>query len=327
MDDLNDLALFALVVEHGGYAAVERSLGIPKSRLSRRVAALEDSFGVRLLQRSTRRFAVTEVGQQVYRHARVMREEAEAARQAVDLLSREPRGLLRVSCPVALAQQQLAVLLPQFLRQHPKVRLQLQVSNRRVDLIDEGIDIALRVRTRIDDDPGLIVKRFGTIRELLVASPNYLGVHGAPQHPGELTRHVLLSMFDEPGVQRWELIDEAGSSTRIEHEPRVAAKDFPLLRRLAEDGFGIALLPETVCADLLSNGRLQRVLPGWDMPLGVCHAVFASRRGMLPALRAFIDHLDANLPCLLSASKAGAVHPEALAAAGKPAKLSPRPAG
>lgn len=295
-DDLNDLALYALVVENGGFAAVERVTGIPKSRLSRRVAALEDSFGVRLLQRSTRRFAVTDVGQQVYRHARAMREEAEAARLAVAELSGEPSGLLRVSSPVAIAQVQLAEVLPAFLARYPKVRMQLLVSNRRVDLIDEGIDVAIRVRNRIDEDPGLIVRPFGSIRELLVASPGYLGLHGEPAHPSELATHSILSMIDEPGLQRWELHDADCNVGRAEFEPRVAAKDFPMLRQLALNGLGIALLPETVCRDLLDGRHLHRVLPGWDLPLGICHAVFATRRGMLPALRAFIDHLAAEIP-------------------------------
>jgi DNA-binding transcriptional LysR family regulator len=302
MDDLNDLALFALVVEHAGFAAVERVSGIPKSRLSRRVAALEDALGVRLLQRSTRRFAVTEIGQQVYRHARVMREEAEAARLVVAEHTGEPSGLLRVSCPVAIAQVQLAAVLPAFLARYPKVRMQLMVSNRRVDLIDEGIDVAIRVRHRIDEDPGLIVRTFGSIRELLVASPGYLGLHGAPEHPAELAGQCILSMLDEPGLQRWELFDADGRPARVEFEPRMAVKDFPLLKRLALDGLGIALLPETVCAEALQRGHLRQVLPGWDLPLGICHATFASRRGMLPALRALIDHLAAEFPRLLSSA-------------------------
>lgn len=295
-DDLNDLALYALVVEHAGFAAVERVTGIPKSRLSRRVAALEESLGVRLLQRSTRRFAVTDVGQRVYQHARAMREEADAARRVVAELSDEPAGVLRVSCPVALAQMQLATILPQFLVRYPKVRLQLLVSNRRVDLIDEGIDVAIRVRTRLDDDPGLIVKAFGGTRELLVASPNYLGVHGTPQHPDDLVAHSVLSMIDDNGPQRWELRHEDGRVARVEVEPRVGAKDFPLLGSLALHGLGIALLPELVCAELIEGCKLQRVLPGWDLPMGITHAVFASRRGMLPALRAFIDFLADELP-------------------------------
>ncbi|WP_343226494.1 LysR family transcriptional regulator [Pseudomarimonas salicorniae] len=309
MDDLNDLALFALVVEHAGFAAVERETGIPKSRLSRRVSALEESLGVRLLQRSTRRFAVTDVGLQVYRHARAMREEAEAARMVVAELSGEPSGLLKVSCPVALAQVQLAEVLPAFLARYPKVRLQLMVSNRRVDVIDEGIDIALRVRNRIDEDPGLIVRQFGATRELLVASPGYLGLHGEPTHPSELAGHSILSMIDDPGTQRWELHNSEGRTARVEFEPRVAAKDFPTLRHLAMHGLGVALLPETMCQEQFERNHLQRVLPAWDLPLGICHAVFASRRGMLPALRAFIDHLAAEIPRTLPRQGQGGSQP------------------
>ena len=173
MQDLNDLYYFAMVVEHGGFAAAERALGIPKSRLSRRISQLETDLGVRLLQRSTRRFAVTDVGMSVYRHAQTMLTEAQAAREVVDRLSAEPRGVVRVSVPVALAQQQLPKLLPKFLDQYPKVRLQLHIGNRRVDLINEGFDVALRVRARLDDDGSLVMRSFGQIQEMLVASPKY----------------------------------------------------------------------------------------------------------------------------------------------------------
>lgn len=307
-DDYNDLALYALVVEHGGFAAVERETGIPKSRLSRRVTALENSLGVRLLQRSTRQFGVTEVGQKVYRHARAMRDEAEAARNAVEQVVGAPRGVLRLSCPVAIAQQQLARVLPAFLQRYPDVKLQIQVSNRKVDLIDEGIDLALRVRTRVDDDPGLIVRPFGSICEVLVASPAYLGSHGDPTTPEDLAAHSILSMGEDPGVQRWDLQDASGDKARVEFQPRVAAKDFPMLSQLALEGLGIALLPQMVCAHWLASGQLRRVLPGWDLPLGILHAVIATRHGMLPALRALIDHLAETLPATLDVMPQGGSH-------------------
>ena len=193
MQDLNDLYYFAMVVEHGGFAAAERALGIPKSRLSRRISQLEGEMGVRLLQRSTRRFAVTDVGMSVYRHAQTMLAEAQAAREVVDRLSAEPRGLVRVSVPVSLAQQQLPRLLPRFLEQYPQVRLQLHVGNRRVDLINEGFDVALRVRSRLDDDGSLVMRSFGQVRELLVASPGYLDRAGRPADPADLAAHVTLS--------------------------------------------------------------------------------------------------------------------------------------
>ncbi len=305
MQDLNDLYYFAMVVEHGGFAAAERALGIPKSRLSRRIVQLETDLGVRLLQRSTRRFAVTEVGQNVYRHAQAMLSEAQSAREAVERLSVEPRGVVKVSCPVALAQQQLAGLLPDFLLMHPLVRLQLQVSNRRVDLINEGFDVALRVRTQLNDDGSLVMRSFGQIRELLVASPAYLDAKGRPTLPQELAEHLTLSMSEDESRQRWELHGPDNVTARVDIQPRLMGHDFPLLMEVAKRGLGIALLPETVCAEAIGRGELEPVLPDWSLPQGICHAVFPSRRGLLPAVRVFIDFLAQRLPPLLEATRSG----------------------
>lgn len=305
MQDLNDLYYFAMVVEHGGYAAAERALGIPKSRLSRRVSHLEGELGVRLLQRSTRRFAVTEVGQNVYRHAQSMLAEAQSAREAVDRLSAEPRGLVRVSCPVAIAQQQLAGLLPEFLAAYPDVRVQLEVSNRRVDLINEGFDVALRVRSQLNDDGDLVLRTFGHVRELLAASPRYLARRGRPQAPANLATHVTLALAGDEIRQRWDLHGPDGRIERVDIQPQLMAHDFTVLRAAAVSGIGIALLPETFCADQVRTGELELVLPAWSLPQGIFHAVFPSRRGLLPAVRVFIDFLAERLPPMIEASRLG----------------------
>lgn len=301
MQDLNDLYYFALVVEHGGFAAAERAQGIPKSRLSRRISQLENELGVRLLQRSTRRFAVTDVGQSVYRHARSMLAEAAAAREVVDRLSAEPRGIVRASVPVNIAQQLMPKLLPDFLARYPQVRVQLHVSNRRVDLINEGFDVAIRVRSKFDDDGSLIMRSFGQIQELLVASPRYLKGAGRPTEPEELSEHTTMTMAEDEVRQRWEL-QRNGETRRIDLKPRISGFDFPMLMSLAKRGLGITMLPETVCADAVHNGELEVVLPEWRLPQGVCHAVFASRSGLLPAVRVFIDHLAEYMPSLLEQS-------------------------
>ena len=303
MQDLNDLYYFAMVVDHGGFAAAERALGIPKSRLSRRISQLETELGVRLLQRSTRRFAVTDVGTSVYRHAQTMLAEAQAARDVVDRLSATPRGVVRVSMPVSLAQQQMPMLLPEFLALYPEVRLQLHISNRRVDLINEGFDVALRVRSKLDDDGSLVMRSFGQIQELLVASPKYLDGMGRPRDPDELAEHVTLSMGEDEARQRWELHGPDGAVRQVELRPRVAGFDFPMLRSLAWQGVGITLMPETLCAELVRARELEVVLPDWRLPQGICHAVFASRRGLLPAVRVFIDFLAEKLPPLLEAAQ------------------------
>lgn len=307
MQDLNDLYYFSAVVEHGGFAAAERALGIPKSRLSRRISQLETELGVRLLQRSTRRFAVTDVGQSVHRHAQSMLAEAQAAREVVDRLSAEPRGLVRVSVPVGLAQQQMPALLPEFLARYPQVRVQMHVSNRRVDVINEGFDVAIRVRTRLDDDGSLVMRSFGQIQELLVASPQYLKRAGRPVEPEDLREHITLSMNEDESRQRWEL-QRDGETRRIDLKPRVAGFDFPMLMALATRGLGITMLPETLCAAAVRSGELEVVLPGWRLPQGTAHVVFASRRGLLPAVRVFIDYLAEKMPPLIESSRLDCQH-------------------
>lgn len=303
MQDLNDLYYFSAVVDHGGFAAAERALGIPKSRLSRRISQLETELGVRLLQRSTRRFAVTDVGQSVHRHALSMLAEAQAAREVVDRLSAEPRGMVRVSVPVGIAQESIPKLLPEFLAKYPQVRIQMHVSNRRVDVINEGFDLAIRVRSKLDDDGSLVMRSFGQIQELLVASPAYLERAGRPRDPDELNSHTTMSMGEDEARQHWELQGADGQVRRIELKPRVAGSDFPMLMSLARQGLGITMLPETLCADAVRSGELEVVLPAWRLPQGIAHAVFASRRGMLPAVRVFIDFLAEKLPPLIEASR------------------------
>jgi len=303
MNDLNDLYYFAAVVDHGGFAAAERALGIPKSRLSRRISHLEEELGVRLLQRSTRRFAVTDVGTSVHRHAQSMLAEAQAAREVVDRLSAEPRGVVRVSIPVGIAQQSMPQILPEFLAKYPEVRVQMHVSNRRVDVINEGFDVALRVRNKLDDDGSLVMRNFGLIQELLVASPKYLDRAGRPRDPDELHEHVTLSMNEDEVRQRWDLQGTNGEMRRIDLKPRVSGFDFPMLMALAKQGLGITMLPETLCADAVRSGDLEVVLPEWRLPQGIAHAVFASRRGLLPAVRVFIDFLAEKLPPLLESAR------------------------
>lgn len=287
------------MVEHGGYAAAERALGIPKSRLSRRIAQLESDLGVRLLQRSTRRFAVTDIGHSVFRHAQAMLASAQAARDTVDRVSSTPRGLVRVSVPVTLAQEVMPRVLPQFLERYPEVRVHMHVSNRRIDLINEGFDIALRVRARLDEDGSLVLRGFGESRELLLASPGYLDQHGRPGVPADLKDHAVLMVNEDESHQRWVLQGPGDAVENVELKPRLVGFDFPMLKRLAMSHLGITMLPEIVCADAVRSGELEVVLPDWHLPQGIVHAVFASRRGLLPAVRVFIDHLAEAVPAAM----------------------------
>ena len=296
MAPLEGFYYFTQVVDHGGFARAARALGIPKSRLSRHVMALEARFNVRLMNRSTRRFAVTEVGQEVYRHATAMLAEADAALEAVEFARAEPRGTIRASCPVALAQSALAPMLPEFLAKYSAIRLQLHVSNRRVDVVREGFDVALRVRSQPSGEDGLVMRTFGRSDELLVANPAYLARAGTPASPEELRERDTLDYGGELDRGPWELVGAAGESVRAEHTPRVLCHDFVVLRAAALAGLGIAKLPESVVREDLKSGALQRVLPDWNAPQGIVHLVFPSRRGLLPAVRVFIDFLAERLP-------------------------------
>ena len=296
MQPLEGFYYFTQVVEHGGYAKASRALGIPKSRLSRHVAALETQLNVRLVNRSTRRFVVTDVGHEVHRHAVAMLAEADAALEAVEFARAEPRGIVKVSCPVALAQTALATILPDFLVKYPSVRLQLHVSNRRVDVLNEGFDIALRVRTQPTGEDGLVMRSFRQMSELLVASPVYLDRVGRPQAPAQLAERETLGYSPESERQTWELVGPQGEAVRIELAPRVVCHDFVLLRAAVLAGLGIARLPESVVHADIENGKLERLLPEWTTPQGILHVVFPSRRGLLPAVRALIDFLADRLP-------------------------------
>jgi len=294
MQDLNDLYYFSIVVEKGGFAAAGRALDIPKSRLSRRIAQLEDRLGVRLLQRSTRRFAVTDAGQRFYHHCQTVIAEAQAAEDAVAQLTTEPRGIVRVSCPVSITQNVMTGILPEFCEKYPQVRILLMSTNRRIDLINEGVDIAIRVRFKLDTDADLVVRTFGHSHSVLVANPRYLDERGRPEQPEDLAKFETISI-SELEWQSWEF-SNAGRTYRFEHQPRLMCGDFPLTLAAAKRGLGVALLPESVCCAALNANELEIILPQWSPPQGIVHCVFPSRRGLLPAVRVLIDWLAERLP-------------------------------
>ena len=294
MRDLNDLRLFAAVVAHNGFSAAGRALNVPKSRISRRVAQMEDELGVRLIERSTRRLSLTEVGRQVYGHAQAAVAEAEAIAEAVSLIRVEPRGLVRISCPMGL-QRTIAEGLPAFLESHPLLRVHLLITNRRVDLIEEGVDIAIRVRERLDTDADLQLRRIGVSGRILVMSPALLEKRHAPATPADLTAFPIIGTQDRAALGEWPLIGPDGGLAKVSFEPRLSAADYGLLLDAAIAGVGIALLPELECVAALADGRLVRALPGWSTPEGILHLVFTSRRGMLPSVRIAIEFAVAAL--------------------------------
>ncbi|MPW44644.1 LysR family transcriptional regulator [Acinetobacter guerrae] len=295
LTDLDDFYCFALVVEHGGFSAAERATDIPKSKLSRRVYNLEERLGVRLIQRSSRHFAVTEIGMNVYRHAQVMMNAAQAAHDLVDHLSVKPRGVIKVTVPVDIAQNQMSKILPDFLKLYPEIRVQLIISNRRFDVINEGIDIALRVRSNLDDDPSLVIRQFSTIEQHIFASQAYLNEYGSIKKPEDLIQHRILSLSDDHLDQQIILHNMQNEQNKVKVNPVVMASNLLMLANLASQNCGVALLPDTIANDYLRTGELVRILPDWKAPHGIFHAVYPSRRGQLPAVRVFIDYLVEQL--------------------------------
>lgn len=296
MQDLNDMLYFAEVVERGGFAAAGRALGIPKSRLSRRVSELETQLGVRLLQRTTRKLSLTEVGESYLRHCQAMREAAQAAADTVAQVQTEPRGTVRVSCPVTLAQTVLGELMPLFLERHPAVRVEMQVTNRAIDLLEEGVDVALRVRASLDDSGSMVVKRLDDARQVLVASPALLARQGTPATLDDLARLDSLAMSAAEGRTHLRLVGPDGREETVQLAPRYVADDLLTLKFAALAGTGMCWLPDYMCQAELHEGRLVRLLPEWSTPQGVVHAVFPSRRGLAPAVRRFLDFLGETVP-------------------------------
>lgn len=292
-EDLNDYAYFAEVVAHGGFTAAGRALREPKSKLSRRIAALEARLGVRLIERSSRRFRVTDVGQAFYERCRAMIGEAEQAAALVAEAQAEPHGLVRFSCPTGLVEI-LSGILPGFLARYPRVRLQFIATDHPVDLIAERIDLALRVRVALTSDAALTMRSLGTSARILVAGPQIGARIGSDV--AALAGLPTLGTSDDIGEIEWHLERADGLTHRLRHQPRMTCSDFTAVRAAAIRDLGVALLPDHVCREALRQGLLVHILPEWRAQLGIVHLVFTTRRGLPPAVRALIDHLATTFP-------------------------------
>jgi DNA-binding transcriptional LysR family regulator len=294
MRDFNDLYFFAAVVKHEGFSAAARALGLPKSRISRRVALLEEQLGVRLIERSTRRLSITVIGRDVYRYAQTVVDAAEAVDEVALRVKSEPQGLVRIGCPVGV-QRTLAPKLPELFAKYPRLRTQFLITNRPINLIEEQVDVAIRIRENLDTDGEMQIRKIGISRRFLVASAAFLREHGTLKATSDLARLPILDATETPGPRTWELSGPRGQKASIAVEPKVSAGDFAILIQAAQAGIGVALLPELQCQDALRHGLLVRILPDWSAKDGIIHLVFPSRRGMLPGVRATIDFLAAAL--------------------------------
>ena len=288
--DLNDLYYFCEIVRHGGIAAAERATREPKSKLSRRLALLEDRLGVRLVERSTRRFRITEIGQIFYQHCRAMVLEAEQAQAAVAGVKERPAGLVRFACPTGMLET-VTPILASFLAAYPDVSLDVVTSNTPIDLIEQRVDVALRVRFSLDGDASLTMRALAASRRILVATP-LIAAQIEGENDPECLSHLPCLAFaadDAPDVWRLVASDHAEKVVRI--NPRLSCGELFVLRAAAAAGLGVALIPDHFCQEELHDGRLARLLPDWCKQPGLIHAVFTTKRGLTPAVRALIDHL------------------------------------
>jgi DNA-binding transcriptional LysR family regulator len=289
--DLNELYYFVQVVEHRGFAPAGRALGIPKSKLSRRITQLEERLGTKLLLRTTRSFSVTEAGRGYYTHCRAMLTEAEAAEESIALIHSEPRGVVRLTCPVALLSTRVGEMMAEFMALHPRVELHLEETNRKVDVVAEGIDLAIRVRPPPLEDSELVMRVLSDRGQCLVASPDLLGKFGIPDGPADLARLPSMDLGQPQDEHRWLLNGPDDMRADVRHRPRYVTQSMLALRAAALVGVGIVQLPRMIVTRQFERGRLVPVLPDWTPRREIIHAVFASRRGQLPAVRLLIDFL------------------------------------
>jgi len=288
MIDLNDMRLFAKVAELNGISPAARALCIPKSRISRRLTALETSMGVRLLERTTRAIQLTELGDTFYQHCKRLVEESENAVETINKMAEVPRGILRVSVSFAVGQYLIAPHLGEFLKLYPEIDVRLDLTNRRVDLITEGYDLVVRVGDL--DDSSLMSRKIGQARAHLCASPDYVKFHGQPSTPAQLVHHEKLVMGDSNNTTRWLLENSAGEIKSVEVEPKGSVNDFTVLRHLLEKDIGIGVLPEYVIREAITEKRLIRLLPDWRSILINYYILYPSRRGLTKKSEAFINY-------------------------------------
>lgn len=299
MLDLNDFFYFVQVVDRGGFTAAGRTLHVPKSTLSHRMQQLEGELGVRLLNRTSRKFGMTDAGEDFYRHAVAMLREAEQAETAIRHRLTEPTGTVRCTAGVATMQFAMSPLIASFLAQHPNVNIVAHAADRTVDIVGENYDIAVRAHSDPLPDSNLVQRTLAPAPWFLFAGTDYIAANGAPATPRELQAHPSLYMMRGASAPAWRL---RHASRRTQDEivlqlaPRLVSDDMIGLQRAAIQGLGIVALPSYVCRDAVRAGILTRVLPDWVAGDSTITALIPYRQGLLPSVRAFLDHLAAEFP-------------------------------
>lgn len=299
----NDLLLFARIVESGSFSQAALRVQLPKSTVSRRIALLEAKLGERLLQRTTRKLMLTEFGASLLEHAQKVVEEVEAAGALAQHRQQAPSGRLRISAPGDFANIGLTDVMTLFLQRYPAVTLELDLSPRRVDLVGENFDIAIRMGD-LPEDSTLNARRVVLESNGLYAAPSYIARRGMPKHPDELERHDLLSLLSRNGGPKPWVLTRGKITWERELPARMTANSPDLLARVAFAGAGIAASSELFAGPYVERGELVRVLPGWELPPATGWAVFPGRRLMPAKTRAFLDLME-EMCCEEARKRAG----------------------
>lgn len=294
--DVTNYYLFAQVIACGSISTASRELGLPKSTISRKMALLEQEQRTRLFHRSRTGLKLTDVGREFLVHCERLVGAAEAAQQVTQRFLEKPRGKVEISAPYALSQSLLVQVLPEFMSLYPEVEIQLTVTNKPVNLIEEGIDIALRVRKNIEDS-SLIARPISQAPQTLYIAPELINQSSIAE-PDDLLKFEHLSMHYTNGRYGYELIHSSGQQKNIRIKPRLITDDMIVLREAAIKKLGIVALPNYLCNDAVNSRELVPILTDWHLPIGIMHITYSHRRGILPAVRVFIDFLAEKLPHL-----------------------------
>ncbi len=304
MDRLAALQAFTAVVEAGSFVRAAERLGTSTSTLSRQIAELERHLGARLLNRTTRKLSLTEGGQALYERAvQVLADLAEAESLASSSAA-TPRGTLRLTCSHAMGVQRVAPAIASFVARYPEVRFDVSVSDRIVDLVEEGVDLAIRIGQVGSDQ--LVARRLGTMRLLACASPAYLKARGTPRVPADLAAHAAITYAYSPNPRIWRLLDRAGRAHEVRVGGPLHSNSGDLAVAAAIAGLGIVFEPDFIVAPALAAGLLVRVLPDYESAPGDIWAVYPSRRHLSAKVRLFVDHIARQFAALAKGKPAEA---------------------
>jgi DNA-binding transcriptional LysR family regulator len=293
VNNLNDMLVFATVVEKGSFTAAALAYDLPKSNISRKVTRLEQSLGARLLERSTRTQHLTEIGKVYYAHCLRIQEEMQSAELSVNKLMASPRGIIKVCASIAVGQSLLSPYLAEFKKQYPEIQIELSLTNRRVDIIEEGFDLALRVGEL--EDSNLVAKKLCSRALHLYVSPKYLQAiemkNSDFYDPEQLTTLDCLLMQALDRKAQWRFVKEKDQRL-VKVHPVFYSDDFNVLRQLTEDGAGVTVLPDYICQQSVKQGKLLRLLPEWIYKKVDIYALYPSHKGATPKLRVLVDYLS-----------------------------------